>query len=93
VGETRSVGLVGAVELVRDPKTKEIFDPKLGVPAYLVKRALEHGLIIRSIVNSIAFCPPLVSTGEEIREMYRRFSLALDETLTWVKAEGLASAA
>ncbi|HEX7200058.1 MAG TPA: aspartate aminotransferase family protein [Dongiaceae bacterium] len=93
VGETRSVGLVGAVELVRDPKTKEIFDPKLGVPAYLVKRALEHGLIIRSIVNSIAFCPPLVSTGEEIQEMYRRFSLALDETLTWVKAEGLASAA
>ncbi|HKF60725.1 MAG TPA: aminotransferase class III-fold pyridoxal phosphate-dependent enzyme, partial [Dongiaceae bacterium] len=93
VGETRSVGLVGAAELVRDPKTKEIFDPKLGVPAYLVRRAQEHGLIIRAIGNSIAFCPPLVSTGEEIQEMYRRFALALDETLTWVKAEGLASAA
>jgi len=93
VGETRSVGLIGAVELVRDKQTKEIFDPKLGVPAYCVKRAQEHGLIIRAIVNSIAFCPPLVSTAEEIAEMYRRFGLALDETLAWVKEQGLASAA
>jgi 4-aminobutyrate--pyruvate transaminase len=93
VGETRSVGLIGAIELVRDKQTKEIFDPKLGVPAYCVKRAQEHGLIIRAIVNSIAFCPPLVSTGEEIAEMYRRFGLALDETLAWVKEQGLASAA
>jgi len=93
VGETRSVGLIGAVELVRDKQTREIFDPKLGVPTYCVKRAQEHGLIIRAIVNSIAFCPPLVSTGEEIAEMYRRFGLALEETLAWVKEQGLASAA
>jgi 4-aminobutyrate---pyruvate transaminase len=93
VGETRSVGLIGAVELVRNRQTREIFDPKLGVPAYCVKRAQEHGLIIRAIVNSIAFCPPLISTGEEIAEMYRRFGLALDETLAWVKEQGLASAA
>ncbi len=93
VGETRSVGMIGAVELVRDKQTREIFDPKLGVPAYCVKRAQEHGLIIRAIVNSIAFCPPLVSTGEDIAEMYRRFGLALDETLAWVKEQGLASAA
>ncbi len=78
---------------MRDKQTKEIFDPKLGVPAYCVKRAQEHGLIIRAIVNSIAFCPPLVSTGEDIAEMYRRFGLALDETLAWVKEQGLASAA
>ena len=70
VGETRSVGLIGAVELVRDKQTKEIFDPKLGVPAYCVKRAQEHGLIIRAIVNSIAFCPPLVSPGRRSRKMY-----------------------
>ena len=35
VGETRSVGLIGAVELVRDKQTKEIFDPKLGVARLL----------------------------------------------------------
>ena len=93
VGDTRGVGLVGAVELVRDRRTKESFDAKLAVPAYCVKRAQEHGLIVRAILNSIAFCPPLVSSDEEIAEMYRRFAMALDETLTWVKEQGLASAA
>ena len=92
-GEVRSCGLVGALELVRDRRTKEVFDPKLGVPAYAVKRAQEHGLIVRAIVNSIAFCPPLVSSEEEIAEMYRRFGKALDETLSWVREQGLASAA
>ena len=92
-GEVRSCGLVGALELVRDRRTKEVFVPKLGVPAYAVKRAQEHGLIVRAIVNSIAFCPPLVSSEEEIAEMYRRFGKALDETLSWVREQGLASAA
>jgi 4-aminobutyrate---pyruvate transaminase len=93
VGETRGVGLIGAVELVRDRRTKESFDPQFAVPAYCVKRAQEHGLIVRAILNSIAFCPPLVSSDEEIAEMYRRFAKALDETLTWIKEQGLASAA
>ncbi|HZT20679.1 MAG TPA: aspartate aminotransferase family protein [Dongiaceae bacterium] len=93
VGDTRAVGMVGAVELVRDRASREAFDPALAIPAYCVKRAQEHGLIVRAIVNSIAFCPPLVSTGEEIAEMYRRFGRALDETLAWVKEQGIASAA
>jgi 4-aminobutyrate---pyruvate transaminase len=93
VGETRGVGLVGAVELVRNRRTRESFDPNLAVPAYCVQRAQEHGLIVRAILNSIAFCPPLVSSDEEIAEMYRRFAAALDETLTWVRERGLASAA
>src|SRR5262249_50310550 len=93
VGEVRSCGLVGALELVRDRRTKEGFDPKLGVPAYAVKRAQEHRRIVRAIVNSIRFCPPLVSSEEEIAEMYRRFGKALDETLSWVREQGLASAA
>jgi 4-aminobutyrate---pyruvate transaminase len=93
VGEARGIGLIGAVELVRDRRTKESFDPKLAVPAYCVKRAQEHGLIVRAILNCVAFCPPLVSSDEEITEMYRRFARALNETLTWVKEQGLASAA
>ncbi len=93
VGDTRAVGMVGAVELVRDRASREAFDPALAIPAYCVKRAQEHGLIVRAIVNSIAFCPPLVSTGEEIAEMYRRFGRALDETLALVKEQGIASAA
>jgi 4-aminobutyrate--pyruvate transaminase len=93
IGQTRGVGLIGAVEFVRDKRTKEPFEAKLGVPAYCVKRALEHGLIVRAMPDSVAFCPPLVATDEDIHELFRRFGKALDETLIWVKEQGLASAA
>ncbi|HXQ41835.1 MAG TPA: aspartate aminotransferase family protein [Candidatus Udaeobacter sp.] len=93
IGHTRGVGLIGAVEFVRDKRTKEPFEAKLGVPAYCVKRALEHGLIVRAMPDSVAFCPPLVATDEDIHELFRRFGKAMDETLIWVKEQGLASAA
>jgi 4-aminobutyrate---pyruvate transaminase len=93
VGETRGVGLIGAIELVRDKRTKESFDAKLAIGPSLVKRAQEHGLILRGIQDSIAFCPPLVATPDDIAEMFRRFGKALDETWGWLKDQGLASAA
>ncbi len=93
IGHTRGVGLIGAVEFVRDKRTKESFEAKLGVPAYCVKRALEHGLIVRAMPDSVAFCPPLVASDDDIHELFRRFGIALDETLIWVKEQGLASAA
>jgi len=59
----------------------------------LVKRAQEHGLILRGIQDSIAFCPPLIASEEEIAEMFQRFAKALEDTLRWLKEQGLASAA
>ena len=93
VGEVRAVGLIGAIELVRDKRTKELFDPKLLVAASVVKRAQENGVILRVVPDGIAFCPPLIASDEEITEMFRRFGKALDETLVWLKKEGQASAA
>ena len=92
-GEIRSIGLIGAVELVRDKRTKETFDPKLAVAPSVVKRAQEHGVILRVVPDGIAFCPPLIASNDEIAEMFRRFGKALDETHAWLKKEGQASAA
>jgi 4-aminobutyrate---pyruvate transaminase len=93
VGEVRTIGLIGAVELVRDKQTKETFDPKLAVAATVVRRAQEHGVILRVVPDGIAFCPPLIASEDEIAEMFRRFGKALDETHAWLKKEGQASAA
>ena len=93
VGEVRGVGLMAAVELVKDKATKEPFDAKTGVGAHLGKRAMEHGLIIRSIGDVIAFSPPLVITEEEIGLVLERFEKALNETVSWVGKEGLAKVA
>ncbi len=92
-GEVRGIGLIGAIELVRNRKTRESFDPKLAVGPSLVKRAQDHGVILRSVQDSICFCPPLIATNDDIAEMFRRFSKALNETWSWLKEQGLASAA
>ncbi|MBI3514148.1 MAG: aspartate aminotransferase family protein [Proteobacteria bacterium] len=92
VGEVRGVGLIGAVELVADKKTRQPFDPKLGVGAYLAKQAQEHGVILRGLADSIGFCPPLIITEAEIDIMLTRFGKALDDTYAMTRARGLAAA-
>jgi 4-aminobutyrate--pyruvate transaminase len=91
IGEARGIGLIGAVELVRDKATKQSFDPKAGVAAYLVRRAQQHGVILRNMPGDVvAFCPPLVSTESEIDEMFAGFAKALDDTSAMVKEKALA---
>ena len=81
VGHVRGVGLVAAVELIRDKSTKEPFDPSEKVGAYLVQRAQEHGLIIRALPGDcVAFCPPLIVSEQEIDQIIERFGHALQDT-------------
>lgn len=81
VGEVRGIGLIGAIELVADKKTKAPFSATSGAGAFLSRRAHEHGVIIRPLGDIIAFCPPLIASESEIDLMLHRFSLALDDTL------------
>lgn len=89
VGETRGIGLIGGCELVADKETKRSFDIKKGVGAYCAGQAQEHGLILRSLGDTLAFCPPLIITENEIDELFDRFSRALDETEARVEKEQL----
>jgi 4-aminobutyrate--pyruvate transaminase len=91
IGDARGLGLIGAVELVRDKATKQSFDPKAGVAAYLVRRAQHHGVILRNMPGDIiAFSPPLIIGEGEIDEMMSGFGKALDDTWAMVKERGLA---
>ncbi len=91
IGEARGIGLIGAVELVRDKATKQSFDPKAGIAAYLVRRAQHHGAILRNMPgDNVAFCPPLIINEAEIDEMIACFGKALDDTWSMVKEKGLA---
>ncbi|HEX7968624.1 MAG TPA: aminotransferase class III-fold pyridoxal phosphate-dependent enzyme, partial [Stellaceae bacterium] len=93
VGEVRGVGLIAAAELVQDKASKAPFDPKQGVGALFATRAQEHGLIVRALADTVALCPPLIITGEEIDETLRRFGKALDDTAAALGRPGLASVA
>ncbi len=89
VGEVRGIGLIGAIELVRDKATKAPFDPAAAVGPFLSKRAHHHGVILRPLGDTIAFCPPLIIKESEIDLMLERFSLALDDTFAMVRDRGL----
>jgi 4-aminobutyrate---pyruvate transaminase len=89
VGEVRGVGLVGAIELVANKTTRASFDPAAAVGPYLSKRSHHHGVILRPLGDSIAFCPPLIINEAEIDLMLERFALALDDTLEMVRERGL----
>lgn len=89
VGEVRGSGLIAAVELVAN---KELGDEFVGgaVGAAMVKHCQDNGLILRAVAgSSIAFCPPLIITNEQIDEMLEKFSRALAATLAYVQQEGL----
>ncbi|MFY0614680.1 MAG: aminotransferase class III-fold pyridoxal phosphate-dependent enzyme [Hyphomicrobiaceae bacterium] len=88
VGNARSVGLIGALELVRDKKTKESFAPSEGVGAKVVAIAQEEGLLCRAVGgDNIGLCPPLVIEGAEINVMFDALSKALDRAAHWVEHE------
>ncbi len=93
VGEVRGVGLIAAVELVAERASKATFDPPGRVGGYFAGRAEAHGLITRNLMDTIAFCPPLIITEDQIDSLVERFGRALDDTASWVEHEGLASVA
>jgi len=80
VGEVRGVGLIAAVELVKDKASKVQFSRRSGGRRALRERAHAHGLIVRPLGDSVALCPPLVIEPGEIDEMLARFTQALRDT-------------
>src|SRR5581483_3692641 len=70
VGDVRSQGLIGAVELVKDKTTKEMFPAEMRIAQRAWEKALDAGVITRVAgANNIAICPPLIITKEQIDEL------------------------
>jgi 4-aminobutyrate---pyruvate transaminase len=91
-GEARSSGLMGAIELVADKKTRQPFDVKKVVGPTCIMLLEKLGVISRSMGDSLSFCPPLIITEDEINEMFDIVETALDQTEAWVRKENLRAA-
>ncbi|HET9903299.1 MAG TPA: aminotransferase [Xanthobacteraceae bacterium] len=81
VGEVRGRGLIAGVELVRDKASHAAFDRAAGVGRACAEYAQAHGLIVRAIGDTIAICPPLVISEDEIGQLVAKLKAALDETV------------
>lgn len=88
VGHTRALGLIGALELSANKAKRTPFDPKLTVGMYCVLALQKHGAILRAIGDTIALCPPMIISDDELNALFDKLQLALDETLDWAVREG-----
>jgi taurine--2-oxoglutarate transaminase len=83
VGEVRSIGLFGIIELVRDRKTKEPLAPwNSSSPemAAFRKTCLEQGLYLYTHWHTVLIIPPLPITEGQLKEGFAVLDQALDET-------------
>ncbi|WP_181699138.1 aminotransferase [Chthonobacter albigriseus] len=92
VGETRFKGLVGGIELVADKATKRSFPAQLGVGGRLARFGEANRVIIRAIGDTLAVCPPMIITEDEIDELFDRIERTLDDGEAWVSRESLRTA-
>ncbi len=80
VGEVRSIGLFGIIELVKDRKTKEPVAPWNGSSPEMValrKYCMDHGLFLYTHWHTILIIPPLIISEKELKEGFD----VLDEAL------------
>jgi 4-aminobutyrate--pyruvate transaminase len=78
VGHVRSVGLIGALELMGDKAARTPFAAERKAGYRFAALALEEGLIVRAMGDTIGLCPPLIITKTELADLFARLARAMD---------------
>lgn len=78
VGEARSLGLIGAVEIVAEKGTNRRHEPGGQAGPVVRDECIRRGLMVRAIRDSIVMSPPLVITHAEIDQLVDTIAAALD---------------
>lgn len=66
IGEIRHLGMINAIEIVKDRKTKEAFSPSQRIGWHIFRQAMQHGLVLRPIGDILYFNPPLIMKEETL---------------------------
>jgi taurine--2-oxoglutarate transaminase len=81
IGEVRSIGLFGVIELVKDRKTREPLAPYGGSSPEMTairKMLLERGLYVYTHWHTLLIIPPLIITPEQLAEGFTLIDRALE---------------
>ncbi len=82
VGEVRTIGLIGAIEIVSKKGTNQRFGGREGTAGPIVRDlCIKNGLMVRGIRDSLVFCPPLIISHAEIDQMVTILRRSLDEAV------------
>ena len=80
IGNTRGIGLIAGLEIVKDKATKEQYPVSDKMAARVMAAARAEGLIVRAVPgDAVAVCPPLIITEDEIHSLFDRLQRALDK--------------
>lgn len=66
VGDARSLGLIGRIEVVADKATKRPFEPSQAVGNRIVAALRERGVITRNRNDVVCIAPPLCINADEL---------------------------
>jgi len=86
VGEVRGAGMICGIELVADKSTKRSFEAKSKVGIHAANIAAEEGLITRALGDTLALCPPLIVSEEEVAQIVARMTRTVDRVHDWIAA-------
>jgi putrescine aminotransferase len=87
VGEVRTVGMFGAIELVADKKTRRRFADPGRVGLICRNHFFQNGFIMRAVFDTMVTAPPLICTQEHFDEAEAVIRKSLDQTLDDVASE------
>tara|TARA_Y100000022_G_scaffold129700_1_gene112394 strand:- start:6 stop:1361 length:1356 start_codon:yes stop_codon:yes gene_type:complete len=79
VGEVRGVGMVAGIEFVENKETKKPFMPIGKMGQLVAKICQKNGLIVRAIGDTIAICPPLIITEEQMHQLFDILDSSIEE--------------
>lgn len=88
IGEYRQIGFIGALEFLKNKKTKGDFPKEYRAGYEVYKIGLKNGVILRPLGNVIYFMPPYIITEKEIDIMVETCRKSVDEYVERLKKEG-----
>jgi putrescine aminotransferase len=80
VGEARSLGLVGAIEIVKNKESRERFDKDLGAGSRCRDFCVNNGIVMRPVGDTMIVSPPLIVENMHIDELVEKAWKCLDLT-------------
>ncbi len=86
VGETRMIGLMGAIEIVKDKKSLQRYEEKQGVGTICRDHLINNGLVLRAVGDTIVAAPPFSLSHDEADEMLEKIWKCLDLTQATMSA-------
>lgn len=87
VGEVRSVGMLGAIELVAEKRTRRRFAEPGRVGLICRNHFFQNGFIMRAVYDTMVTAPPLICTQAHFDEAEAVIRKSLDQTLNDVAGE------